>query len=128
MNGEPTMKSESVDVDAWLRRAAAAEPVPELPPPGRLWWKARIVRRLREEETRIERATRPAVWGAGIGGAILLAAMGAAVALGLGRLLTAFERLPIDVPAAWAPIAVAVFVLPLAALAGVAYLAWREAG
>lgn len=122
------MKPESVDAAAWLRRAAAAEPVPELPPPGRLWWKAQIVRRLQEREARIERAARPAMWGLGIGGGLLLAALGAAVALGLGRLLTALAELPVELPAGWITAAVAAFVLPVAALVVLFLLVWREAG
>lgn len=122
------MKPDNVDVAGWLRRAAAAEPVPELPPPGRLWWKAQIVRRLSEKEARIERAARPALWGLGIGGAVALAALGAAVALGMGRLLAVLGELPIAVPASWTPIALAAFVLPVAALAVLFFLVWREAG
>lgn len=122
------MKPETVDVAAWLRRAAAAEPTPELPPPGRLWWKAQIVRRLKEKEVRIERAARPALWGLGIGGGAVLAALGVALALGLSRLLAALADLPVELPAGWITAALAAFVLPVAALLALFFLVWREAG
>jgi len=122
------MKPESVDAAAWLRRAATAEAVPELPPPGRLWWKAQIVRRLQEKEARIERAARPALWGLGIGGAMALASLGAAIALGLRHLLTALAALPVELPMAWIAAAMAAFALPLASLVALFLLVRREAG
>lgn len=122
------MKPETVDAAAWLRRAAAAEPVPELPPPGRLWWKAQIVRRLQEKEARIERAARPALWGLGIGGAVALATLGAAIALGLSHLLATLAALPVELPVGWITTALAAFVLPLAALVALFLLVRREAG
>lgn len=73
--------AEAVRVATWLRRAAKETPPRSgLPSASHLWWRARIIRDLVVDESRVERATRSARWtqAAGLVLLCLLIALGLA--------------------------------------------------
>ena len=69
-------------MDGALAALAAAGPGFELPDPGRLYWRARVLERLAERGEAVERAARPLRW-VHLAAALLAALLGA---LALARL------------------------------------------
>ncbi len=121
--------AEAAGVAAWLRAAASEEPPrADLPSASHLWWRARIIRDLVENESQVERVTRASRWSQAIG----LALLGLLAAVSLtwltSGLLGGLNQQISDggVPWGWlAGLLLAGTAIPLVGF-GALWLLWRE--
>ena len=104
---------ETVRVAAFLQRAAEADH-PRLPTPSQLWWRARVVRRLTGQDPAADRATRPVMWGLGLGALVAVMALTLLV-VGLGRVFAA--QVSPDLGDVWAFLFLASVGFPVVAVA-----------
>ncbi len=118
---------ETLRVASALREASADGPEPRLPAAGQLWWRAQIVRRLKEPERRSERAAWPVKWGLGLGGTAVLTGLLLTAAFLLEALRTSLTSVSLEVSTSWLALGFGALVLPLAALVVFLFLIGQDA-
>ncbi len=120
--------AEALSVATWLRRAAADESPRSLPSASHLWWRAQIIRDLVDNESRVERATRPVRWTQVIGLGVLCLPIFLTVTWLASSLFGGLQAQVTDGSVPWSLLAgllLAGTVVPLAGFTAL-WVLWRE--
>ena len=123
-----TSCSEALELATWLRTAAALEPARALPSASQIWWRARIIRDLVEQESLTRQVTRPTRWMQWTGLAVVGLLMALFLAFQAALLLEPLADM-VSSPAGWrwlAGLLIAGTAVPLAAFTAL-WVTWREA-